>query len=105
VIPATSPPPKETSPAMKDKGKAILVNLDCKHSASLDGISPSFVAQCPPSAASPLRSPSLPQELVPIVTTSPSPLSPVVVALPVASPTSPLQTTEVFSSPSNITPS
>ena len=33
---------------MKDKGKAVLVNLDCKHSASLDGVIPTLVFLCSP---------------------------------------------------------
>jgi len=105
AIPAESPPPEVTSPAVIDKGKAILVNVDCKHSVPNDGISPPIVVQYSPSAASPLRPSFLAQAVVPVVVTSPLPSSPVVVGLPAASPTSPLQATEVFSSPSNVTPS
>ena len=99
AIPATSLPPREASPTMNDKEKAVLVDLDCKHSASHYDIDPPLVAPCPPAVASSFRPPFIAHGLVPVVATSPSPLSPVVVGLPIASPTSPLQATEVLSSP------
>ena len=105
AVPANSKPTKETSPALNDKGKAVLTDLDCKHPASLSGCDPSLVAPYSPIVAPTVRPTATALGLEPVVVPSPSHTRPVVIGLPSASPTSPLQATEVLSSPSNITPS
>ena len=105
TAPANPLPPKETSPALNDKGKAVLVDENCKHSVTLPGFGPSLVPPCSPVVAPTFRPTAITPGLGPAVAPSPSPISPMVVGLPCASPTSLLQATEVLSSPSNDTPS
>jgi len=103
--PANPLPSKGTSPVLNDKGKSVWVDENFKHSASPPGVEPSLVPQCPPVVAPTLRPSVTSPDLGPAVAPPTSPRSPMVIGLPCASHTSPLQATEVLSSPTNDTPS
>ena len=94
----------DVTPVAKDKDKPVMADMVRKQTASHDGVLPRIVGHCSHATSSPMRTPTLSHDLVPTMATPPSPHSPAVAIIPMASPSSPLQATEVFSSRYNVTP-
>jgi len=103
--PSTTLPLKSVTPGVKDKGKSILINVAHKQTGAHDGFGTDLAGPCSPTLGSPLRTAAPPLFWYLLWRIFLLLFSPALAVLPVASLTSPLQATEIFSSPSNVSPS
>ena len=104
-VPAPPPNPSPAVLGSKDKGKAILSEAPSKQTSSLHSGGATQPGPCPPPLDPGLTTAAPPFVPGPAVAPLSSPPLPVGEISAVHSPTSPLQATEVFSSPSNVSPS